>query len=679
MRRAVAFVAIGLLAGAGCAPSASSATCDGSAACAPAAWSRLELLAGRPGGSGLVDGVGAAAHFSNPWTFAGDGEGTLWVVDASVIRAVDEASATVTTLAGSFGHIGGSDGVGAAASFFQPGGMTLFAGTLFVCDTENHALRAVDVRSGAVTLFSGAIGVPGSSDGTIADARWREPEGIVSDGAGSLYVADVDNNTIRRIDLLGGSVTTVAGAVAVDGSSDGIGTAATFHKPKQLAIDAAAGRLYIVDSLNASIRALSLADGAVTTLAGFDQSPQGVAVVAGEVWASLADERVARIAADGTVTTVAGAATSAGFSDGSSAEARFRFPAGLWVENGRVLVADDGNFAVRAIARDSDNVTTMLGAISDGSADGTGAAARFAAPQGLAVAGDLAYVADSGNGTIRRVAIASGAVTTVAGASAQPGYADGVGAAARFDTPLAVVLDAGGGLAYVTDSGNRSIRAVDVATGAVSTLPLAGAPGSTFVRFNTPSGLARIGARLYVSDSADHVIVAVDLHTMLVYSVAGMPRVAGSSDGVGAAARFDAPTGLAADASNGAGALFVADTLNDTIRRIELPDAAVTTIAGVAGWQGGDDGPAATAHFARPSALAWDAHDGALFIGDTVNSVVRRLDVAAATVSTPIGSILVSGVALGPLPAQLGLPSAIALTDDGRLLVASESALLLAR
>src|SRR6185312_11132137 len=118
-------------------------------------------------------------------------------------------------------------------------------------------------------------------------------------------------------------------------------------------------------------------------------------------------------------------------------------------------------------------------------------------------------------------------------------------------------------------------------------------------------------------------------------------------------------------------------TLNDAVRKIDLATGAVTTVAGVLGIRGADDGPAASAHFAQPASLAVDGL-GDLFVADTLNSLVRRIDLAHATVSTVIGTLAGNGVMLGPLPAQLGPPTALALTPDARLLVASESSLLVA-
>ncbi|HEX6838648.1 MAG TPA: hypothetical protein VF334_18850 [Polyangia bacterium] len=639
--------------------------------CVSPSLSTLDLVAGQPGGNGWVDGVGIAAHFSDPWAFTGDGAGQLYLIDGSIIRAIDEASATVTTLAGTAGNIGGADGVGPAAAFTQPGGLVFVGGTVYVCDTENHTIRAIDVATATVTTYAGAIGQAGFDDGAVAAARFREPEGIVTDGAGNLYVADVDNNTIRQIVLATGQVTTIAGTAGVAGNVDAVGAAARFNKPKGMAADGA-GHLYVVDSLNSSVRVVTLADGSVTTRASFALPPVGVAADGADVLVTTGDNRVVRVDPTGVTSTVAGALNMTGFVDGAAADARFFRPAGLWVESGRILVADDGNYAVRAIARADGTVTTEFGANSSGSTDGAAAAARMFAPQGIAVAGTTAYVADTDNHTIRAVDLQSGAVTTIAGAAGQASYADGTGSDARFNTPIGLALDDGAKHLYVADSGNRSIRAIELASGAVSTLPTNGAPGSGFARFNAPAGLARDGTHLFVSDSSDHVVVAVDLATNLVTAVAGTPRVAGSNDGVGAKARFNAPQGLASD---GKGALYVADTLNDAVRKIDLATKTVTTAAGVVGATGSDDGPVASAHFSQPGALAADGV-GDIFVGDTLNDLVRRIDVVHGMVTTPIGVVGKPGVRPGPLPAQLGPPTAVALTPDAKLLIASENAIL---
>ena len=640
--------------------------------CVSPMLSALDVVAGQPGGNGWVDGAGAAAHFSDPWTFAGDGAGTLYLADGSIIRAVDEATATVTTIAGTAGNVGASDGVGPAASFYQPGGMVLIGGTLYLCDTENHTIRTLDVATATVATYAGAAGQPGTADGDVKSARFREPEGLVSDGAGNLYVADVDNNTIRKIELATGQVTTIAGTVGVAGNLDGVGTAAQLNKPKAMSFDGA-GHIFIVDTLNSSIRVLTLADASLVTRASFAVPPIGIAADGADAIVTTGDNRVVRVDPAGVVSTLAGGLNQSGFVDGAGSDARFFRAAGLWVESSRILVADDGNYAVRAISRDATPmVTTWLGANSAGSRDGVAGDAHFFAPGGIVVAGATAYIADTNNHAIRAIDLGSGAVTTLAGAAGQASYADGGGADARFNTPIGLALGDGAKVLYVADSGNRSIRAIDLASAAVTTLPTNGAPGSGFARFNVPTGLARDGTHLYVSDASDQVIVAVDLGTNLVTAVAGMARVAGSNDGVGAKARFNAPQGLATD---GRGALYVADTLNNAVRKIDLATATVTTAAGVLGAAGSNDGPVAMSHFSQPGALAADGV-GDLFVADTLNDVVRRVDLGGGMVTTPIGLVGKSGVRPGPLPAQLGVVTALALTPDAKLLLSSENAIL---
>src|SRR5262249_55353281 len=157
----------------------------------------------------------------------------------------------------------------------------------------------------------------GTTDGPVASALFREPEGLVYDGTGSLYIADTDNNTIRRIALASGTVTTVAGTAGVAGNADGTGAAATFNKPKMMALDDA-GHLYIADSLNNSIRVMALADDSVTTRATFTVPAIGVAAEGTDVIATLADDTVVRIDASSAVTTLAGAANAGGLVDGAA-------------------------------------------------------------------------------------------------------------------------------------------------------------------------------------------------------------------------------------------------------------------------------------------------------------------------------------------------------------------------
>jgi len=278
------------------------------------------------------------------------------------------------------------------------------------------------------------------------------------------------------------------------------------------------------------------------------------------------------------------AGNGSGFADGTGVSARFDNPNGITVDGAGILyVADTNNALVRKIDGNA-QVTTLAGTAGNNSEqDGTGMQARFNQPEGIAAdgAGNV-WVADAGAGTIRRIVVATGVVTTFAGNN--NGFADGTGTAALFNQPRGIVADGAGAL-YVSDANNQLIRKIVVATAAVTTL--AGGVGqaglvdatASAARFNQPRSLALDGAgALYVADSANHCIRAVALATGAVTTLAGtgMP---GSNNGTGTAAAFDTPRGVATD---GFGNLYVADTNNSMIRKIVIATAQVTTFAGVA-------------------------------------------------------------------------------------------------
>jgi sugar lactone lactonase YvrE len=649
--------------------------------CTPPKWTTLDLVAGRPGGPGWVDGTLVAAHFVEPWALASDARGHLYVADGRyTVRAIDVAAGSVETLAGVYGQIGASDGAGVQATFNLPSGLAFSGGQLYLADTENGTIRRIDLQTGAVTTVAGTAGQTGALDGIGADAQFAALNGLVADASGNLYVGDTENDTIRKLDPTG-AVSTIAGMAGTPGSDDGVGAAARFRQPKALTLDAA-GLLYVVDSLNQSIRKVDPTTGAVSTLTTFADLPQGVAVDSGDVLVSLTSlvaDRIVRVASDGTVTPLAGGAK--GFLDGTGDGARFDSPAGLWNDGaGTLYVADSGNEVIRRIALASGAVSTFAGAQSSGAADGVGAQARFSSParpvlQGIAADDRAAYVADTGNDTVRKILMTTGEVSTLAGGVGLPDRVDGAVHDARFNQPEGLALDSAGQKLYVADTNNRSLRRIDLGAGAVTTLALVAAPGDPFAGFDGPAGLALAGGRLFVTDYSDHVVLAVDVQAGRVSTFAGKSGVPGPSDGVGTSAAFYGPLGIASD---GQGNLYVADDLNQTIRKIEIATAKVTTLAGQQVIAGSSDGVGVAAHFHGPFALAADGA-GDLFVSDLMNNTVRRIEVSSGAVTTVIGSVAASGVRLGPLPSQLTQPSALALTPSGGLLVLSENAVLLAR
>ena len=222
-------------------------------------------VAGKAGMIGRMNGVGAAALFSSPFSIALDGAGNLYVADRDnhVIRRIDGSQA-VTTFAGTTGvPPGHADGPAATATFGLVTGVTIDStGYMYVVDSTNDTIRGIN--QGLVTTVAGAATVPGGVDGTGTSARFRQPSDVAVDAQGNVYVADRNNHTIRKIS--DGAVTTLAGLALMPGSTDGQGKDARFDSPNSVAVDSA-GNVYVADTGNATIRRIT-PDGVTTTLAG---------------------------------------------------------------------------------------------------------------------------------------------------------------------------------------------------------------------------------------------------------------------------------------------------------------------------------------------------------------------------------------------------------------------------
>lgn len=326
------------------------------------------------------------------------------------------------------------------------------------------------------------------------------------------------------------TVTTLVGTTAQTGTTDGTGSAARFTSLFGVAVDAA-GVVYVVDYGAHTIR---------------------------------------KITSGGVVSTLAGSPGQPGTADGTGSAAGFVSPSGVAVDSsGNLYVSDTGSYRIRKITA-TGTVTTLAGSINGGtSVDGTGAAASFHSPRGIAIdsAGNL-YVTESDNHVIRKIT-PDGVVTTLAGTAGQSGSADGTGPAARFNFPQSIVVAASGNI-YVTDTDNHTIRKI------------------------TPAGV--------------------------VTTVAGAAGQFGSTDGAGAAAQFDSPYSIAAGSD---GNLFVSDAGNRTVRKITSA-GVVTTIAGTAGQLGSVDGVGAAARFENALGIAVDS-GGVVYLTEHNNVTVRKI------------------------------------------------------
>ena len=309
---------------------------------------------------GFADGKGSAARFWAPQEIAIDAAGNLYVADwsNSSIRKVTPAG-EVSTLAG--GEYGFADGRGSAARFHLPGGIAIdVTDNLYVADMNNNRIRKV-TPNGEVTTLAG--GERGFADGQGSAARFYIPAGIAIDAAGSLYVADADNHSIRKVTPKG-EVSTLAGS-GKKGSTDGQGNAAQFHRPYGIAIDTA-GNLYVADKNNHRIRKVT-PKGEVSTFAGSEK----------------------------------------GFADGQGSAARFNYPTGITIDTtGNLYVTD--NHRIRKVTPRGEVSTFAGGELVSGIrfVDGQGSSARFYMPYGIVIGTDgNLYVADTWNHRIRKIVI----------------------------------------------------------------------------------------------------------------------------------------------------------------------------------------------------------------------------------------------------------------------------------
>ena len=710
----------------------------------------VTTLAGN-GLSGSTNGNGTAASFYNPTGVATDASGNVYVADANNnrIRKIDPTG-NVTTFAGS----GSTYNYGPGNDFYYPSSVTTDAyGNVYVADALNNRVRKV-TPSGQITTIAGS-GSNGHSDGTGTAASFYNPRGVLADAFGNIYVADASNNLLRKIDPTG-IVTTVAGNLSV-GNNNGIGIAANFNNPVGLTIDAS-GDIYIADAGNYLVRKITstgyatvspalptglIFDGTSGTISGTPQHASSVTTytvsaynlvgnstatfsitvspgppsvtsfypttagtgtlvaisgtgftgttavsfggTSAQSFTILSDTLITALVGSGSSgsiklttrgktpslsgfnyltapnisytasqTYAAGTAISslsptntggavpttnygqvsnfsgsgtAGLTNGSSTVARFDFPYGVATDAlGNVYVADTYNNVIRKIDA-SGNVTTLAGTGSYGSANGIAISASFSSPMGIAsdASGNI-YIADTNNNLIRKID-PSGNVTTIAGNGAN-GYTDGNGTSASFNVPVGVASDAAGNI-YVADSYNNRIRKIDI-NGNVTTFAGTGSYGyySAGNDFNHPTGVATdLAGNVYVADANNSRIRKISPSGQIT-TIAGSGNV-GSTNGSGVAASFNNPTGVAVDV---AGNVYVADEGNQLIRKIDQ-NGLVTTLAGNTA-QSNTNGVGIAASFNNPNSVATDA-SGNVYVADVRNNIIRKITATGYSTISP--------------------------------------------
>ncbi|MBW2622256.1 MAG: SMP-30/gluconolactonase/LRE family protein, partial [Deltaproteobacteria bacterium] len=587
-------------------------------------------------------GQATEARLNTPTSVAVDSVGNIYIADNKndCIRMVDNATGVISTAAGICTQKGstGDGGPATSAELNEPQGIAVdSSGNVFIADTSNHTIRMVDAATGIINrvagLGGGSKGFAGDG-GPAVDARLDLPHGVYVDSSGNIYIADSINHSIRRVDGGTGIIETVAGSNAIGNSGDGgDATLAKMRAPEYVFVDSS-GNIYIADTGNKCVRMVDVGTGIIDAFAG----QCGTTGYTG-------DGGPAVNATTGTVS-------------------------GVYLNSlGETIISDTSNGAIRVV-----NTSNIISSLN--------------IPQGLGISGaegivltdsgDL-FISDTGNHRILKVS-AAGTITTVAGTGVA-GYSGDGGSAtsAQLNTPKGIAVDSSGNL-YIADSQNFIIREVD-SSEKISTV--AGTPGLNASTGDggqaTDAGLGDAydvsvdaSGNLYIPTKSQNRVRRVDA-SGIITTIAGDGTPGSQGEGGPAAnARVNNPEGVFIGP---AGHLYIADTGNDKIRRVDAATGIITTVAGVssAGYTG-DGGLAVNAELNGPVGGFTDIN-GNIFIADTGNHVIRVVSVHDGIIRTlaGTGSAGFNGHDLPAVLAALNSPSDVMLgkTRGGRMIYIS--------
>ena len=580
--------------------------------------------------------------------------------------------------------------------------------SVLIADAENHRIRKVDIATGLITTFAGNGSVGYSGDGGPAtDARINYPKGVYADQSGNVFIADTSNHRVRKVDP-DGNITTFAGNGSAGYSGDGgPATNASLQEPTSVAVDGL-GNVYIADSKNHCIRMVD-PDGNITTVAGTGSSgysgdtgpatsaqlsePSGIYVDASRnIFIADTNNHLIR-KVDGTtqvITRIAGNTTASVLGDGGLAtDAKLNKPIGIFVDlDENIYIADSDHHLIRKVDGTTQIINTVAGngVAGYGGDGGPATSASINNPRSVWVdeSGRI-YIADTENHRVRRTGAVTGNMYTAAG-NGSAGYSgdDGLAINAALNKPHAVCFHESPSPAYlyIADPSNYQIRKVDLSSGflvkAAGTL-WSGYNGdniyATSARLNYPFGAhVDSSGNVYIADTYNHRIRKVNRTTGIITTVAGKGSKGFTGDGGPATnARLRYPFSVYLDTYEN---IFILDTYNYRIRKVDAATGIITTVVGDGNRRfRGDGGPATSASIDRAYDIAID-NDGNIYIADSINDVIRKVDATTGIIDTVAGQGKLAGyTGDGGLAtnARLNNPTGVHVDSAGNIYIGDSS------
>ncbi len=703
-----------------------------------------ELYAGTEGSPGFTNAPRLESQFRNPaYLSFSHAEGELYVSDGSnhVIRRIGPgAGGQVETLSGT-GVAGSADGI--TAAFDTPQGIALDGrGNMWVADSGNHTIRRINLESGETETLAGMAGIAGLADGVGSAARFDTPTGLALEVESlaqqlereliqgppppiRMLVTDANNGAIRRVFETGQveTLTSPGSVSALQGDSevfkngiDSTAGALQFSAPAGVASDAF-GNIYVTEpGLNQV--SMILPNGRTRRLAQRNtfQEPRGV-VITDDGKVLVSDRQsLARSIEFGTPTVDSVSPLKILNTGGDRVTIRGNnFAPGTLVLVGRqridatvessnlitlttpvaasgiqtVTILNRGGVAQIPIWIDAvplgqlspGHITTVAGG-SDFVGDGLSAdRAAIGFPSATAFVRGGLLIVDRGNHRIRRYDFKTGVITTIAGTGDQESSGDGGPAvAAALNTPTDALIDRAGNV-FIAELNGHRVRMVEASTGIITTI--AGTGGSGYSGDGGPAASAEMQrpidlafdaeGRLLVAELANHVIRRIDLSDGMISTIAGTGVEGFNGDAnLATEAALSNPRGIVSDAS---GNLFISDTANNLIRQVDANTGVITTIAGTGQQEfSGDGGPATAAGLNRPGGIAADK-SGNLYVADRFNNRIRRIDRETGLISTIAGNGAegFAGDDGSPTDALLHRPSGVTVSGGGGFIVIADT------